>query len=122
MNQNSRNVAARISTGTGTPATTPCPMNLNDGDRPAIGMPSLKMKVRPRATLNMPSVTTNDGKPRRATMAPLTMPSASPTPNPASSATPKPSPLPPVTKLAATMPDTASSEPTDRSMPLVRMT
>ena len=70
----------------------------------------------------MPSVTTNDGKASRATSRPLTMPRPRPTPSPAKTASGRLFELPEVTKLAATMPETDSSDPTDRSMPLARMT
>ncbi len=75
------------------------------------------MKVRPRPTLSMPSVATKGGTASRATSTPLIEPSAVPVATPARMPTSGWWALMPVTRLPATIPEMASSEPTERSMP-----
>lgn len=115
-------VAPNSTTGIGTPKMKPWPSVRKPGESRGTGIPSLAMKVRPRATLNMPSVATNGGTRSRATSAPLTMPRPSPAPTPSAIATSGLPGFAPVTSDAPRMPHTASSEPTDRSMPPVRIT
>ena len=80
------------------------------------------MKVSPRATESMPRVATKGGTERRDTSSPFTAPSTSPVPTPARMATMGGWAPVPVTRLPATMPHSASMEPTERSMPPARMT
>jgi hypothetical protein len=74
----------------------------------------------PRTAIIIASVTTKGWMRAFAMRSPLTRPSAVATPSPASTAAAVP--LPPPASFAATTPAIASSAPTERSIPAVRMT
>ncbi len=74
----------------------------------------------PRTTSSIASVTTNGGTRTRVTMSPLIAPTTRPTPNP----TPTPAQVPqPCTSVSAhSTPDNPTTDPTDKSIPAVRIT
>jgi hypothetical protein len=88
------------------------------------GIPLLVMSVKPLAMLSIPSVTTNGGTRKKATMDPFTSPSARPASRPIGTATYNGycSPMLVLANTAAAMPPKAKTEPTDKSIPPVRMT
>ena len=73
-----------------------------------------------RATSIMPRVVMNGGMPPAVVTRPFTAPSATPRPMPASAATGPGAPC--TSRSAVTSPHSASSDPTDRSMPAEMMT
>ena len=85
------------------------------------GLVLVTINASPRAALNVPSVTRNDGIDNRVVRRPLTSPTSAPVPMPATA---------PTTQLSATcdiasaadMPDSASVDPTERSICLAMMT
>ncbi len=68
----------------------PMPNARYSSGRSVTGLPSLRMKVMPRAMLSMPKVATNGGIERLATMKPLTTPSMAPANMPALTAASRP--------------------------------
>ena len=106
--------------GTGRPATTPAPGRRKAGGNPVIGAPPVYMKDSPRASPIMPRVAMNGGSRSLAVNSPLTHPSAAP----AARAQPHASGAgnPDFAAEAATSEESASTLPTDRSIPPVRMT
>jgi hypothetical protein len=88
--------------------------------KPEIGRPSASMSAPPRAMLIMPSVAMNGGSRPKVTRRPLarphTRPTISPMPIPTGTGSPAASERP------SAMPASASTDPTDRSMPPETMT
>ena len=77
-------------------------------------------RATPRATSIMPSVAIKGGRPILVIQMPLTHPHTPPTSTPASMAIGTGTPI--LTSKAATTPESASTEPTDKSMPPVMIT
>src|SRR5207302_4979103 len=107
-------------TGTGIPPRSPPPSQSNAGPRSLIGRPPVYTSVAPRAIVSIARVTMNGATRPLATARPFT------TPNPAPAASParrlNANGTPPFSAPAMIAPARASSEPTDRSIPAVRMT
>ncbi len=90
----------------------------NAGSSGAMGT-SEYTNARPRTVVSAASVTTNGASPNLATSVPLTSPKPTPDATPTSMASGMGIPA---TRPAVTMPEKATTDPTDRSMPPVRMT
>jgi len=119
-----------IQTGIGKPSQCPDPMNPNEGPSRVMGNPPVHNIVSPRAMLSIPSVATNGGSLKRVMTNPLNQPSTVPTIRPAAIApetvTSKDTSVrgtatPFFSNPAATAPDRASTDPTERSIPPERM-
>src|SRR5215217_6674388 len=122
-NQPATNTAAINSTGTGTPSTRFLPKNPKLAGRLPIERPPVAINARPRQIVSIAKVVTNGGTRNWATITPFT----SPTKAPIARATNAPRITPVVfafwlASIAATTPHSAATEPTDRSMPPVKIT
>src|ERR671916_248155 len=104
----------------GTPSRSPLAMSPNPDGRGCTVLASVSTSTTPRAMPSMPSVAMNGGRLTAATSRPLMTPHRTPTPSPARMATGIPAPR--TSSSAAIAPARPSTEPTDRSMPAVRMT
>src|SRR2546430_677473 len=104
----------------GTPRIVPLAMSLNDWGSGWMVLAFVNTSTMPRAMPSMPSVTMNGGRLAYATRAPLTSPAATATASPARIASGIGTPW--KSSSAATQPDSPSTDPTDRSIPAVRMT
>ena len=108
-------------TGAGMKPTLPVASERKPGVEARDGRPSVNSSAAPRAMLIMPSVTMNGGRPPQLTSAPLQQAAAdADRERPATSATG--SGWPPCSAAPSTTPDSATIEPTDRSMPPERIT
>ena len=102
------------------PSTWPVARERNDSGYPEIGRPSESMSADPRATLIMPSVAMNGGRRPIVISAPFPRPQARPTTRPTAAAAAIGSPA--SCAVPSATPASATIEPTDRSMPPVRIT
>ena len=105
---------------TGMPARLALPMNANgrSGLNTVVSPPI--SRASPRTAVKEPSVTMNGGRPTKAIRAPLRKPKNRPV---ISAAGMPSSPQPAISEqITAAIADAARIEPTDRSMPPVRMT
>ena len=109
---------AAITAGTGMGPILPAPRNRNACGRPTTGSPPLKVRAMPRAAINMPSVAMKAGSLALAIRIPLISPASAPARMPA--AMPPQSPKLSICWAATTLTN-ASREPTERSMPALRM-
>src|SRR3990172_9098960 len=114
------NTSSVMIAGTGIPEASPAPSHENAAPRSLIGRPSVYTSVSPRAIVRVASVAMNGATLPYATAMPLTAPNPVPTASPASNATA--SGAPPFNTPASTAPAMARTEPTDRSIPPVRIT
>src|SRR6185295_9066125 len=106
--------------GAGTPRIRAVESWRNAAPNPEIGRPEVKTRAAPRAMLIMPRVAMNAGRRPFVMRRPFTSPLAPPTPSPARMAAG--TGQPPCSAQASTTPESASSEPTDRSIPPERIT
>ncbi len=128
---NTATIIAEIHTGIGIPANQPVPRKPNASPSPVMGNPWVHSMVIPRAMVSMASVATNGGTLNLVMEIPFTNPSKAPTKMPTRLAprTVKPTyvlrpeiSIPFFSNPAVTAPANARIDPTDRSMPPVRMT
>src|SRR5476649_739966 len=124
MYQVAANTTAISQTGVGIPSGRPIPNQPNVSATSVnpvlIGLPLVYTMVPPRSSSIMTSVAMNACTLPLATIIPVTAPTAVPTANAAATATSAFTSSP--TTDAATAPVSARSEPTDRSIPDVRIT
>ena len=107
-------------TGTGTPSRRPVDSQRRASLKPEIGRPSVNSSDAPRATLIIPSVAMNGGSFPRVMSSPLRSPHSELVSRPASTANGTGQSA--CSRLAITTPDSATSEPTERSIPAERIT
>src|SRR5581483_10817705 len=118
-NQPSANTRSITHTGTGSPSRIPCPSQLKPGGSSPIDRPPLIQYASPRSIDSVASVTRNEGTFQRATRSPTNAPQIPPSAMPAE----RPASDPPACAAnAATIPMRATPDPTERSMPPVRIT
>ena len=113
--------APNSQTEKGIPNRLPVPMKLKAScpRTPCRSAPP-RINAVPRTTLSIASVTMIGGSSRQATSAPLTRPTSSPAPSAVASEAGKGQPA--SSEKTATSPASASTGPTDRSMPPVMIT
>ena len=99
------NVKAAMIMGVGIGPIEPVPMKRNSSGKPVIGLPPVNTSASPLAIVIIPSVVTKGGTDALVMVAPLIRPQAAPT-----------------AKEAVMTDDSARIEPTDKSIPAVRMT
>ena len=119
---NTRKTATNRMTGKGIPRTLPLPINFRRAlfPRPEIGFPFMKIMVMPRNAVMVISVAMKGCRRPLVTSVPLIMPKQVPMASVRSIAIP--TGMPPLIKVAQNAMVRASTDPTDRSMPPVRMT
>src|ERR1700676_768050 len=100
--------------------SAPLPSSAKESPRPETGRAPVICNATPRATSIMPSVAMNGGNPMRVTNKPLNAPQIAPMITPPSM--PIGTGTPAFTSNAATTPESASTDPTDRSIPPVMIT
>ena len=105
----------------GMPAMSPPPSHANSRLRLETGRPLLTTNARPRAVVNMPSVTMNGGTRPQVTTTPLAAPQTPPASTPIAMGT-MTGYWPGWAKQAATTPESATTDPNDRSTPPVSST
>nr|WP_234711081.1 hypothetical protein [Nostoc punctiforme] len=120
INQAAKYKSATISTGTGTQPINPLPSQTSPDavDDTATDFSSVMLNASPRAALAVNKVTTNGWSRARDTRRPLTTPSNVVLAMPPTIA----AKLPCRASIAATTPPRATREPTDRSIPPLRIT
>src|SRR5712691_4659516 len=109
-----------MTTGAGTPSSRPVESCRKPASNPEIGRPAVKTRAPPRAMLIMPRVAMKAGRRPLVISMPFTRPQVPPTAMPAAMAAPVGQPA--RNAAASTTPASASSEPTERSMPPERIT
>eukprot|EP01022_Parablepharisma_sp_SALTPOND_P020740 TRINITY_DN385_c0_g1_i13.p1 TRINITY_DN385_c0_g1~~TRINITY_DN385_c0_g1_i13.p1 ORF type:complete len:868 (-),score=317.47 TRINITY_DN385_c0_g1_i13:3732-6335(-) len=120
MTQDSSTTATATQISQGTCRKSPLPIHSKLGiSLLSTEVPSASRQAAPRKAVIVPSVTTKALMLRKATMAPLIMPITNP--ERTKTGIDHPGAAPSETCMPSTA-DTASTEPTDRSMPAVRMT
>jgi uncharacterized protein (DUF1786 family) len=114
------NAAANSKIGTGTGPTCPRPSQVNPAESLSTRTDCSRVQARaiPRAPIIIANVTMNGGMRTRAITRPLAKPSSAVQQTAAAMATMRPYAL----RFAAITPATATIDPTDRSIPPVRMT
>jgi len=115
-----RNVAASRIIGIGIGPMNPVPMKRNTCGRPVIDRPCVYVSASPRAITSMPSVVIKGGMCSLVMITPFTRPSTPPTASPATNASG--TGTSDWSRLAVMTVERASTEPTERSMPPVRIT
>src|SRR5262245_61961353 len=111
---------AKIHSRFGTPRIEPLAMSLNAAGNGWIVLALVNTSTTPRAIPSMPSVTMNGGRLAYETSAPFTRPAATASTMPPRIATGMGTPW--MSNSAVAHPDRPSTDPTDRSMPAVRIT
>src|SRR5471030_1206076 len=124
MYQAAANTTAISQTGVGTPSGRPMPnqpkVSATSVKPVLMGLPLVYTMVTPRSSSIITSVAINACTLPLATITPVTAPTPAPTASAAATATSAFTSSP--TTEAATAPERASSEPTDKSIPDVRIT
>ena len=124
-------IAAQVQTWTGTPRNQPVPKYPNVLPRPVMAAPPVQSSVRPRAMVSIAKVATKGGILKRVIINPLKNPRNEPVTNPAITAPSRVKPMkrlkagnskPFLSKPAMIAPLRARIDPTDRSIPPVRIT
>ena len=104
-----------MSTGAGMPSGRAVAIRRKDSPNPEIGRPSAQISARPRATLIIPRVAMNGGRRPIVTKRPFSRPQAAALASASVSATGSPAPA--WRRLARTIPASARTDPTERSIP-----
>jgi hypothetical protein len=107
-------------TGIGIPSQKPCPRNATVPENPAIGTPPVMACTRPRAIERLARVTMNGGTENFAISSPLNSPTAAPAASAPRMTTVEDWPWAP--SQAPVTPARPITDPTERSIPAVRMT
>ncbi len=125
-NQPAANTTSIVSTGTGTPSSFSRPRNPKPAGRSLTDVDpenqSATMNDNPRAMVSTASVTTNGGTLNREIVIPVNEPQTAPTASDARIPTKTPESPKFLAHIAAANPASARTDPTERSMPPVRIT
>lgn len=103
------------------PRNCPCPRKRKLAGKPLIVDPPVMPRARPRATASIPRVTTKDGSPPKALMTPFTEPTRAPARRANTTESAGLRPMVTMNCPVSTL-TSATTDPTERSMPPIRMT